>query len=226
MSNQSLTNTREGWSLEQFCKENKLEVSPGDEVAFVAGDTETTGLNKNPDRPDRILEIGILLLDDWLRVVDVYHSYVWDSEATAFALAHMDSFAFDMHSKSGLLTELLTAAGTADPFELEPSEVEKSLLDFLMGGVDEKAVPMLGSTVRFDRNMIAQEMPNVDEYLHHRSVDVSSLKELAKLWNPDVHMQRPNADATKPHRALLDVAASVRELMWYRDTFLVVDGVE
>ena len=106
----------------------------------------------------------------------------------------------------------------ASTFTVE--EVERRILDFLRPIVGERVAPLCGNTVHQDRRFMARYMPAFDAYLHYRIVDVSTLKELARRWRPDVL-----AGVTKEgkHEALADVYESIEELKYYRRAFLRAD---
>jgi oligoribonuclease len=124
-----------------------------------------------------------------------------------------------MHSKSGLL-----AAIEASTTSLE--QAASATLDFIRAHVPEaRSVPLSGNSIGTDRRFLAAQMPEVEDYLHYRSVDVSTVKELVRRWYPEVAAAAP--DKAGGHRAMDDIRESVTELVYYRSTvFRPVGGDE
>jgi oligoribonuclease len=131
-------------------------------------------------------------------------------QADADALATMDDFVREMHTKSGLLAEM-----AASPVTL--AEAGAATLEFIKSHVPKaRTVPLAGNSIGTDRRFLAAQLPEVEEYLHYRSVDVSTIKELARRWYPDVLAGAPPKAAG--HRAMDDIRESVAELAYYRTT--------
>jgi oligoribonuclease len=167
-------------------------------------DLEMTGLDAEKDL---IVEIATLVTDDELEIVAEGPDLVVHQDAEA--LAAMDPFVLAMHTKSGLLP-LITASTTT----LEVAG--QATLDFIKEHVPEpRTVPLCGNSIGTDRRFLVRYLPTIEEHLHYRSVDVSTIKELARRWYPDA------LKAAKPdegrHRAMDDVRASVAELRHYRE---------
>jgi oligoribonuclease len=167
-------------------------------------DLEMTGLD--PHR-HAIVEIATLVTDDDLRVMAEGPDLV--VAASPEALDQMDDVVRAMHTKSGLLdavrqsTISLEAAGQAT-------------LDFLRQHIPEPgSVPLCGNSIGMDRRFLAEWLPELERYLHYRSIDVSTIKELARRWYPDAFANAPKKAGG--HRALDDVKESVAELAYYRD---------
>ena len=119
----------------------------------------------------------------------------------------------DMHSASGLTEKVRVSAVTL-------GEAEKLVLDYVKSHVAEpKTAPLCGNSIATDRGFVARDMPALDEYLHYRMIDVSSIKELAKRWYPRVYQSQPPKGLS--HRALADIRESIRELEYYRRTLFV-----
>jgi len=177
-------------------------------------DLEMTGLD-----PDRhvIVEIATIITNDNLEVVAESPDMV--VYATADELSRMDDFVTDMHTKSGLLEEIKESAVSLD-------EAGRITLEFLAEHIDEpRSVPLCGNSIGTDRRFLAKQLPEVEEFLHYRSIDVSTLKELARRWNPDVLAGAPAKAGG--HRALDDIRESLEELRYYRSTlFLPPSGVD
>jgi oligoribonuclease len=174
-------------------------------------DLEMTGLDVERHR---IVELAVLVTDAHLEVLaDGLDLVVHQSPEV---LAEMDEFVRKMHTKSGLLPEIersslgLDAAGA-------------QALEYIAQFVPEAGTaPMCGNSIGVDRRFLDRYLPNLDRYLHYRSVDVSSIKELCRRWYPDVYKKRPSKAET--HRALDDIRESVAELRYYRDTIMRPPG--
>jgi oligoribonuclease len=176
-----------------------------DKTPLVWIDMEMSGLV--PER-DRILEVAMVVTDAELNTIAEAPVYVVKQPDAV--LDAMDSWNKATHGKSGLIDKVRASTFTE-------AEVEARLLDFLKPIVAAGAAPLAGNTVHQDRRFMARYMPAFDAYLHYRIVDVSTLKELAKRWNPEVI-----AGFTKEgkHEALADVYESIEELKHYRKQFL------
>ncbi len=173
-------------------------------------DLEMTGLD-----PTRhvIVEIATLITDDDLELVAEGPDLVIHQPAEA--LATMDDFVRTMHTTSGLLPQI-----TASTISLE--EAGAATLEFLKEHIPEaQTVPLCGNSIGTDRRFLAAYLPEIEDYLHYRSVDVSTVKELARRWAPKVLDVRPNKELG--HRALDDIRESLEELRYYRDRFFVLD---
>ena len=166
-------------------------------------DLEMTGLEA-----DRhvIVEIATLVTDDDLVVVAEGPDLV--VQATDDELADMDDFVREMHTGSGLLA----AIGSS---ELTLAEAGRQTLDFIRAHVPKpRTVPLAGNSIGTDRRFLAAHLPEIEEYLHYRSVDVSTVKELAGRWYPEAMAAAPPKSGG--HRALDDIRESVAELAYYR----------
>jgi oligoribonuclease len=176
---------------------------PYDGLVLVWMDLEMTGLDHTSDA---IVEIATLITDDELEIIAEGPDLV--IHATDDVLAQMDPFVIDMHTRSGLLDEIkgsditLAAAGAAT-------------LEFIKLHVPEPmTVPLCGNSIGTDRRFLATYLPEIEEHLHYRSIDVSSVKELVKRWYPSVDAERPHGHGS--HRALDDIRESIREMAYYR----------
>ncbi len=176
-----------------------------DKTPLVWIDMEMSGLV--PER-DRILEVAMVVTDANLETIAEAPVYVLHQSDEV--LEGMDSWNKSTHGKSGLVDKVRAST-------LTEAEVERQLVEFLKPLVPERTAPLCGNTVHQDRRFMALYMPAFDNYLHYRIVDVSTLKELAKRWRPDVL-----AGLTKEgrHEALADIQESIEELRHYRRTFL------
>src|SRR5699024_3881100 len=162
-------------------------------------DLEMTGLD-----PARhvIVEIATIITDDELNVIAEGPDLVIHQPEDA--LAEMDDFVTDMHTKSGLLEEIRASTVT-----LEQAGAET--LAFIQEHVPEpRSVPLCGNSIGTDRRFLAIYLNDIETYLHYRSVDVSSIKELAKRWHPEAVESLPTKAGS--HRALDDIRESIAEL--------------
>ena len=163
-----------------------------------------------PDR-DRILEVAMVVTDADLNTIAEAPVYVLHQPDEV--LDAMDSWNKSTHGKSGLVDKVRAS-------KLTEADVEARILEFLKPIVAERVAPLAGNTVHQDRRFMARYMPALDAYLHYRIVDVSTLKELARRWNP-VAMQGLAKEGK--HEALADVYESIEELKYYRRAFLRAD---
>src|SRR3984957_15946519 len=168
-------------------------------------DLEMTGLD-----PARhvIVEIATLVTDDNLDVVAEGPDLVIHADAQA--LAGMDDFVRKMHTKSGLL-----AAMEASTLTL--AEAGRLTLEFIRAHVPDKGtVPLCGNSIGTDRRFLDAQLPDIENWLHYRSIDVSTVKELCRRWYSDVLAGAP--PKREAHRALEDIRESIAELEYYRST--------
>lgn len=160
---------------------------------------------------DVIVEIATIVTDDELNILAEGPDLVIHQPDDV--LAKMDPFVSEMHTKSGLLAAIAVSTITLE-------EAGQQTLDFIKQHVpDPRSVPLCGNSIGTDRRFLAKYLPDIENYLHYRSVDVSSIKELSKRWYPKTGMERTTKNGL--HRALDDVKESVRELSFYRDNFFV-----
>ena len=170
-------------------------------------DCEMTGLSLEKDV---LVEIAVLVTDSELNVIGEGIDLV--IKATTEQLAGMNEFVTQMHTTSGLITEI--------PNGITVEAAEDAILAYLesAGTVAGKS-PLAGNSVSVDRNFIARDMPRLTEYLHYRTVDVSSIKELARRWYPKIYFAAPAK--TGNHRALGDIQDSIEELKYYRGNVFI-----
>jgi oligoribonuclease len=167
-------------------------------------DLEMTGLE--PDR-DVIVEIATLVTDDDLNIVAEGPDIVVHQPDDV--LARMDPFVVDMHTKSGLLLAI-----KASTVSLEEAGAQ-TLAFIKQYAPEQRTVPLCGNSIGTDRRFLAAYLPEVENWLHYRSVDVSSVKELVRRWYPSIKSARPKKHGN--HRALDDIRESVAELKYYRE---------
>lgn len=165
-------------------------------------DLEMTGLD--PDK-ERIIEMVTVVTDAQLKIVARGPELVIHQSDQL--LAAMDDWNQRHHAQSGLI-ERVRASGISE------SEAERRTLDFLTPLCEPASVPLAGNSVHQDRRFLARYMPRLEQFLHYRNVDVSTIKELASRWYPDVFNRAP--EKSKNHRALEDLLESIEELKFYR----------
>ena len=167
-------------------------------------DLEMTGLDATKDV---IVEIATLITDDELEIVAEGPDLV--VHATEDQLAGMDEVVVDMHTRSGLLNEI-----RASTVSLE--EAGAATLAFIKEHVPEpRTVPLCGNSIGMDRRFLVAYLPEIEDHLHYRSIDVSTIKELARRWYPeDMGGQSKKSSA---HRAMDDIKESVSELRYWRE---------
>lgn len=171
-------------------------------------DCEMTGLDPNRHV---IVEIAALVTDAQLNILGDGVDIVVHASETE--LAQMDSFVTEMHASSGLTDEIRRSTVDVD-------EAERMVLDYIRQWVPaERQAPLAGNSIASDRGFINRYMPELDQFLHYRMIDVSSLKELARRWYPRVYFGQPEKGMS--HRALADIRESIRELEFYRRAMLV-----
>jgi len=179
-----------------------------DKTPLIWIDMEMSGLV--PER-DRILEVAMVVTDAELNTIAEAPVYVVHQPDEV--LDAMDSWNRSTHGKSGLVDKVRASTFTE-------AEVESRLIEFLKPIVAERLAPLAGNTVHQDRRFMARYMPAFDAYLHYRIVDVSTLKELARRWRPEVLL---GVTKEGKHEALADVYESIEELRYYRRAFLRAD---
>jgi oligoribonuclease len=169
-------------------------------------DLEMTGLDVEKEV---IVEVAVLAtsgttlepLDEGLSVVVAQPPEV---------LAQMSDFVRQMHERSGLLTEIGTVGVPLD-------EAGAKVLEYIKGHVPApRTVPLCGNSIGMDRRFLDRYLPEIEQHLHYRSIDVSSIKELCRRWYSEPFSARPQK--TEGHRALPDIQASITELKYYRET--------
>jgi oligoribonuclease len=166
-------------------------------------DLEMTGLE--PER-HTIVEIATLITDDNLAVVAEGPDLVIHADAAE--LAAMDDFVRGMHTRSGLLEAMEASTLTL-------ADAGRQTLAFIQSHVSEKrTVPLCGNSIGTDRRFLAAQLPDIENWLHYRSVDVSTVKELCRRWYPEILAQAPPKGTT--HRAMEDIKESLAELAYYR----------
>lgn len=171
-------------------------------------DLEMTGLDIHEHT---IVEVAALITDADLNVLGEGVDVV--VHASEEELGRMNEFVTNMHESSGLLAEIRESKVTL-------KEAEDAVLELIAKHCDsEHPAPLAGNSIGTDRGFIREYMPRLDEALHYRMIDVSTVKELARRWAPRVYYHQPEKDMS--HRALADIVESIRELDFYRRVLFV-----
>jgi len=168
-------------------------------------DLEMTGLH--PDI-DRIIEIATIVTDSQLNILE--QGPVIAVHQSDAALAAMDDWNTRTHGESGLVQRVQES-------KFDDAHAEERTIAFLQQWVDEGASPMCGNSIGQDRRFLVRYMPKLESYFHYRNLDVSTLKELARRWAPDV---MAGFHKKNTHQALDDIQESIEELKYYRKHFL------
>jgi oligoribonuclease len=168
-------------------------------------DMEMTGL---VPETDRIIEVAMVVTDNDLNTIAEAPTLVVHQPDSV--LDAMDNWNKSTHGKSGLIERVKAST-------MDEAQVEEQLLAFLKEHVPARTSPICGNSICQDRRFMARWMPKMEDYFHYRNLDVSTLKELAKRWKPEV------AQGIKKHgkhEALADIYESIEEMKHYRDNFL------
>ncbi len=173
-------------------------------------DCEMTGLSLESDA---LVEIAVLVTDSELNIIGEGVDLV--IHATDGQIAGMNDFVRQMHTSSGLINEI--------PHGIDIAEAERQILSYLAtAGVQPSKSPLAGNSVSVDRNFIARDMKQLAEFLHYRTIDVSTIKELSRRWYPRAYFAAPAK--TGNHRALGDIQDSIAELAYYRKAVFAEAG--
>ncbi|MDD4977671.1 MAG: oligoribonuclease [Gallionella sp.] len=167
-------------------------------------DLEMTGLN--PDT-DRIIEAAIVITDGDLNTIAEAPVLVVHQPDSV--LDAMDNWNKSTHGKSGLIDKVKAST-------LTEADVEAQMVEFMMQHVPIRTSPMCGNSICQDRRFLARSMPKFEDYFHYRNLDVSTIKELAKRWKPDM---AKGVKKHGKHEALADIYESIEELKHYREHF-------
>ncbi len=168
-------------------------------------DLEMSGLD--PER-EVILEIATLVTDEELEVLAEGPNLAIHHPQTA--LEDMEAWSRTHHKASGLMERVRTS-------QTDLRTAEKETLSFLARHCKPKASPLCGNSVWQDRRFLIRHMPELEAFFHYRNIDVSSVKELVRLWYPDL----PPYSKEKAHLALSDIRESIKELRYYRERVLL-----
>lgn len=170
-------------------------------------DLEMTGLDL---QKDAVVEIAALATDTDLRALDDGVDLV--IHAPDDLVDGMDEVVTKMHTASGLVEAIRASTLTLE-------DAGAQVLEYVKRHAPEpRTVPLCGNSIGVDRRFLARDLSELDEHLHYRSIDVSSIKELCRRWYPDAYQHRPSKHAG--HRALADIHESIAELAYYREAIL------
>jgi oligoribonuclease len=170
-------------------------------------DCEMTGLSL---AHDALIEVAALVTDSELNILGEGVDIV--IRPPAEALESMPDIVREMHTASGLLAELDSGVSLA--------RAEEAVMDYVRAHIPEpRRAPLCGNSVSTDRGFLARDMPALEQHLHYRIVDVSSIKELARRWYPRAYFNSPKKNGN--HRALADIHESIAELRYYREAVFV-----
>lgn len=176
-------------------------------------DLETTGLDAQTEVP---LEIGVILTDRYLNTVDSWKAIIWEDTGLYIKAARdCVDFVKDMHTKNGLWADI------DDPHThvLERKTIDEVLCDWLeLSGVEPRTFSMAGSSIgSLDRPFVQEHFPKLNEFLHYRNIDISSIKELCRIWRPDLleAYEKQAPSEAKWHRVLEDAQGSIDEYKFY-----------
>ncbi len=168
-------------------------------------DMEMSGLE--PDT-DRVLEVALIVTDKDLNLLE--EGPVLVVHQPLAVLDAMDNWNKGTHGKSGLIDKVKAST-------LTEAVVEAQMIEFMKRYVGGRKSPMCGNSICQDRRFLARHMPKLEAYFHYRNLDVSTLKELAARWRPEL---KEGFKKANNHTALADIQESIEELKYYRDTFL------
>ena len=177
------------------------------EMNLIWVDLEMTGLDPETDR---IIEVAVVVTDANLNVLAEGPVYaIHQSDAV---LNGMDAWNKGTHGRSGLIDRVKAS-------NITEAMAEDALIDFLIDYVPRGKSPMCGNTICQDRRFMAKTMPRLEAFFHYRNLDVSTLKELARRWKPELI---DGFKKQQKHTALADIMESIDELKYYREHFIKV----
>ncbi len=166
-----------------------------------------TGLNPETDC---LVEVAVVITNSELEILHEGLDVVIKPRPESWK--NMSDFVRNMHTESGLIHEVDSG--------LTLEDAERSILEYIKEFVpNAKEAPLAGNTIGTDRMFLNKYMPQLDQHLHYRNIDVSSIKELTRRWYPRVYFQLPKKEGG--HRALADILESIQELRYYRQTVMV-----
>lgn len=162
---------------------------------------------------DQIIEIAAVVTDKDLNVIAEGPDIVVHADKSAFERIAPDVFA--LHTKSGIIDVSVASTVTL-------AEAEKEMLAFLRIHTEKGTAPLCGNSMHMDRMFMKTQMPELYDHLFYRNIDVSTLKELARRWKPELYEEWQNMKGDKAHRAKEDILRSIDELKFYREKLLKI----
>lgn len=187
--------------------ENFVSRAPAPSKYLVWADCEMTGLKTETDT---LVEIALIVTDTDLNIIGDGIDIV--IQESAEKLDAMQDVVKKMHEKSGLTKEILNS-------NISLEEAEKMCIKYLRKlGIQGGSAPLCGNSIGVDRRFLDKYMPKLDFFLHYRSIDVSSFKELCRRWYPEIYKARP--EKLGNHRALDDIKGSIEEMKYYKEHML------
>lgn len=183
---------------------NTIHVDLKNDMNLLWIDLETTGLDENEGM---LLEVAAIVTTPELEEIETFHRVVYQP---MIVLNDLDDWIIETHTKNGLLHEVVRSEHRLDT-------VDRELASFIIRNKESGSkLPLCGSSINFERRWMAKYLPVAYEYIHYRSVDVSSFKEMFKRWAPEIRTPLL-VDVLSTHRAMDDIKASIMELSFYRD---------
>ena len=173
-------------------------------------DMEMTGLDSTQNV---ILEVAVVITDGNLNILAQTPSYAIFQPDTV--LNKMDKWNISTHTKSGLIERVKNSTNTIEQVEIE-------ILELIKKYVEKDKSPLCGNTIYQDRKFVIRFMPKLEEYLHYRNLDVSTLKELAKRWHPTIY---DGFKKQNKHEAMADIIESIDELKYYRNKMFIASEI-
>ena len=192
--------------LKEFHSQNIEIIMAQSKDNLIWVDMEMTGLN--PDT-DCIIEVALVITDSQLNIIA--EAPVLVVHQSDEVLDMMDKWNKSTHSKSGLIEKVKIS-------KFNETEVEAQMIEFLKLHILPVISPMCGNSICQDRRFMARSMPQLEAYFHYRNLDVSTLKELAKRWKPEIVA---GLIKESKHEALADIYESIIELKYYRQHFII-----
>ncbi|PRP73417.1 oligoribonuclease [Planoprotostelium fungivorum] len=179
-----------------------------DATNIVWVDCEMTGLTDK----DVVLEVACAITDAQLNILTKEFNIVLG--ATEEQLSRMTEIPLKMHTENGLLEAVKNSKITYE-------EADEALREYIKPFIWERTSPCAGNSVHVDRMFLARQFPLFNSFLSHRNIDVSSLKELAQRWNPEIFQKFPVEQMAGKHRALGDIRNSIKQLKFYKEHFII-----
>lgn len=243
----TILDTGVGYDFPTYLKENELLFATEAAVPTMLWvDAETTGLDRQGN--DHVLELAAVATDRYGRAIadGVFHTYLYNTtwyanqipqdsafarggNAYGFMWENLNDFVANMHKKSGLRRDHQSQWKDGffeEAFNMRIEIASQRFTDWAIGiGCEAFKLPMAGSTVEFDRALLGFDAPDIEQFFHYRTINISSFKEVCRLTNPQLYTKWKSMcpdDVSKDHRAIKDIAWSIREYRFYLENFLIV----